>query len=179
MKKFIIALMAFALVITLAGCGGGGGGGGGETPHWGDEGKNLDPAILNDYNVMKNAFDPDTVNALTTSGSRKTYVTNNFTKFVSPTATFMGNDKYTKDKMTSRLTSVLGSYNIINYEFKPGETNKISDTKYTSWVYCVLNAKRKSDNEPRNLGHWMQFTWEKTGDDWYITDGFDNVKWFE
>ena len=27
MKKFIIALMAFALVITLAGCGGGGGGG--------------------------------------------------------------------------------------------------------------------------------------------------------
>ena len=180
MKKLVIALMAFALVITLAGCGGGGGGGGGgETPHWGDEGKNLPEAIKTNYNVMKDAFKPETVNALDSSSSRKTYVQNNFTKYVSPTATFMGNKTYNRNKMTSRLTSVLDSYKITNYEFKPGETAKVSDTKYTSWTYCVLNATRKSDGEARNLGHWMQFTWEKSGDDWFITNGFDNTKWFE
>lgn len=178
MKKFVIALMAFALVITLAGCGGGGGGG--EAAHWGDEGKNLPEEIKSNYDVMKKAFTPSTVNALADKNARETYILNNFTRYVSPTATFMGNNSYNKNKMTSRLTSVLGSYKIDSYEFKPGETSKKSDTKYTSWVYCVLNATNKNDkNTKRNLGHWMLFTWEKSGDEWYITDGFDNKKWFE
>ncbi len=179
MKKFIIVMMAFALVFTLAGCGGGGGGGG-EAAHWGDEGKNLPEDIKVNYNVMKEAFNPETVNALANNNARKAYVEENFTTYVSPTATFMGNEKYTKAKMTSRLTSVLESYKIDSYEFKPGETSKKDDNKYTSWVYCVLNATNKNDKDrKRNLGHWMQFTWEKSGEEWYITSGFDNTKWFE
>ena len=39
MKKLVIALMAFALVITLAGCGGGGGGGSSWSLSRGDDGK--------------------------------------------------------------------------------------------------------------------------------------------
>lgn len=52
MKKLVIALMAFALVITLAGCGGGGGGG--FTLDRGDNGEGL---IKNGFTDVKTAYD--------------------------------------------------------------------------------------------------------------------------
>ena len=176
MKKLVIALMAFALVITLAGCGGGGG----SSEHWGDRGANLDDDISKNYQAMKKAFVPETVNKLTTNEQRSAFIKENFTDFIKPGATFMGKPAYTREKMNSRMTSVLNSYLMKEYSFEPGETGKVSDTKYTSWVYCHLYATRRSDNEPRNPSQWMQFTWEKAEDGkWYITSGFDSSYWFE
>ena len=57
MKKLVIALMAFALVITLAGCGGGGGG---SSYHldYGDEGAGLkDYGDGRDLTPIKKAYD--------------------------------------------------------------------------------------------------------------------------
>ena len=183
MKKFIIALMAFCLVFSLAVCGGGGGGGGGETDHWGDKGEKLPDEIQTNYKAMNSAFVPKTVNGITDGNELKEHVENTFTKYVSPTATFMNNNTYNKEKMNTRLKDVLTYYNVVDYSFKPGETKKISDTKYTSWCYCVLNATRNKkpdgDGFKRNLTDWMQFTWEKSGNGWYITKGFDSQFWFE
>jgi hypothetical protein len=151
--------------------------------HWGDEGTKLPDEIQTNYKAMNSAFVPETINAITDRNDLESHVENTFTKFVSPTATFMDNNTYNKDKMTARLRDILTYYNVTEYSFKPGETKKISDTKYTSWCNCVLNAtmnKQPNGNGiQRNLTFWMQFTWEKSGNDWYITKGFDSQFWFE
>lgn len=185
MKKFIIALMAFCLVFSLTGCGGGGGGGGGEVQHWGDEGANLPDKIKANYENMKKAFVSTTINSIKDKNQLETHVENYFTKHVSPTATFMNNNTYNKAKMTTRLRDVFTYYKVVDdgYTCKPGETKKISDTKYTSWCYCAFKTTRNKSNPndtlQRTWGGWIQFTWEKSGDDWFITKGFDNKAWFE
>lgn len=177
MKKFIIVLMALVVAIALTGCGGGGSK---VEEHWGDKGTNLDDDINTNYILMKKAFVPETVNPMTTDSQRKTHIATNFTDFIKDGAIFMGNPAFTKDKMNSRMASVLKSYNIVTYGCEIGETAKISDTKYTSWVYCQLYATRKTDGEVRNSAQWMQLTWEKAADNkWYITAGFNNEYWFK
>lgn len=57
MKKLVIALMAFALVITLAGCGGGGGGGSSYHLDYGDNGAALKKYDDNDLTGIKNSYD--------------------------------------------------------------------------------------------------------------------------
>lgn len=181
MKKLVIALMAFALVISLAGCGGGGGSSSEE--HWGDKGANL-PAEIKDTTIptMSKAFAPATVTKMhsLSSSERQQYIKENFTNFIKEGVYFMDNKNYTRDKMTTRMDSVVNSYNFNEYSMSAGETKKVNDSKYTSWVYCVLDASRISDKEKRSQTGWMQFTWEKGSDGkWYITSGFNNSKWFE
>ena len=175
MKKLVIALMAFALVITLAGCGGGGG----SSEHWGDRGANLDDDISKNYQAMQEAFKPDTVNKMTTEAQRRAFLKENFTDFIKPGARFC-NNAYTREDMNSRMASVLGSYKFKEYSFEPGETGKVSDSKYTSWVRCHIYADRNDGKKTQNLSDWMQLTWEKGEDGkWYITGGFDNSYWFK
>ena len=57
MKKLVIALMAFALVITLAGCGGGGGGGSSYHLDYGDNGAALKKYDDNDLTGIKASYD--------------------------------------------------------------------------------------------------------------------------
>lgn len=193
MKKFIIALMAFCLVFSLAGCGGGGGGGG-TVEHWGDQGGNLPTEINKNYEKMNQAFDKSSkINDETDTNKIRERVLEYFTFSVAPVgvATFTASDgnKYNKNDMTNRLTNVLTHYTMDSYEFKPGDTDPDNDkegkstTKYTSWCYCVFHATNNKlptgKGTEKNLSKWMLLTWEKIDGKWYITKGFEDVNWFK
>lgn len=185
MKKFIIALMAFALVITLAGCGGGGGGGGGSS---------ISPRIA-EYNGLKEStefandpkggqtikaemdemsvnFASSTVSVSNKTKTLKNYISDSFCR---------GNEKNLKSDLISTMNSRFDRYIINEWGFKVTSFTHDSDTQITTECSIRLNLVLK-EGKSGSVTTWndavikRNIVWvkEKVNDEWIwrIKSGF-------
>lgn len=184
MKKFVIALMAFALVITLAGCGGGGGG------------SSIDPKI-GQYNGLVKSDDfynkdntsgvasiRDSLTKMETdfansklSGSDKKkvldeYVSKNFKNSTKASSS--------KSELLSTMESRFNRYIVNEWGFKVTDyspKNDESATQIETECSIRLNLTKKKDAEG-SVDSWnsavikQHITWIKEDGKWKIKSGF-------
>ena len=185
MKKLVIALMAFALVITLAGCGGGGGGSKAFVLDRGDDGKGLTDNGFTD--VKKSYDDINTVfkNNDSSSDANGNIRGNAFAEAISENYT--GTNKThsdgsvtkvsTKAELVARLKSLIKSkqfegLEIIPYQTKNGATatNVVEKTK----LY-VASFKHNGSTYTNKEYVFDSIKWVKEDSGWKIVSGFDDL----
>ena len=186
MKKFVIALMAFALVITLAGCGGGGGGGGAAyVLNRGDngaalkdygEGKDLTP-VKTAYDELNTAFSANNKD----NDKEGTNRANAFKAKISENYHGDRDNVSNKAKLVSRLKSLISSKEFEGIEIIPFATKNGSTTtsvKETTKLY-VASFKYKNvtySNSANNEYLFDSVEWVKENDgQWRIVSGFDDL----
>ena len=187
MKKFIIALMAFALVITLAGCGGGGGGGGFVLDR-GDNGAALkDYGNGKDFTAVKKAYDD--INAVfqsndSSSDKDGTARANAFAECISENYT--GSSEYssdvsTKKKLVSRLKSLIKNKKFEGLEIIPYKTlNGATKTTVKEKTKLFVSSFKHNGNTYTNKEYTFEsIEWVNEGTaespKWRIVGGFDDL----
>lgn len=179
MKKLVIALMAFALVITLAGCGGGGGGGGEYvSPKIGtynglkesDDFANDDQGkiIKNEMNEMSADFASSSVSVNNKTNTLKKYVSDSFCR---------GNEQNLKDDLIDTMSSRFDRYIVNEWGFKVTYFTKDSNTQITTRCSIRLNLVLK-EGKTGSVTKWndaildRDIVWVKEGNDWKMKSGF-------
>ena len=183
MKKFIIALMAFALVITLAGCGGGGGGGGSSiSPRVATyNGLKESATFVNDANgkiikeemdLMSTNFASSTISVSKKTDTLKMYISDSFHR---------GSEQNLKDDLISTMNSRFDRYIINEWGFKVTDFTKDSDTQITTECSIRLDLVLK-EGKKGNVTTWndavikQKIVWVKekvdNKDVWRIKSGF-------
>lgn len=181
MKKLVIALMAFALVITLAGCGGGGGGGG-FTLDRGDNGKWLKN---NGFEVVANAYtDINTVFKNNSSSNDKNGEIrgNAFAECISANYTGASNyssDVSTKAKLVARLKSLIKNKSFEGLEIIPfaTQTGAEKNVTVTEKTKLYVSSFKHNGNTYSNKEYiFDKVKWVKEEDgNWRIVSGFDDL----
>ena len=177
MKKLVIALMAFALVISLAGCGGGGGGSS-EDYSKGDDGKTLkeqNETVYKQITEMKNSVQINKDYNVTQAKQ----AADQFTTYIDPNTEF-GQDKITKSDVGRRINNVLNNNKLDVFTFSFGKTAEITSTKVVQYLNIAIHGKNKTTGEEKGTKSPMtfKFVWSKIGDDWLITEGFENKSYW-
>ena len=183
MKKFVIALMAFALVITLAGCGGGGGGGGAAVSQnvITYNSMNTSEAFIKDANGGKIYDSMDKMskqfNSDITAAEKKNVLSNNtYDPF------YDKNGKSNRDDFLSSMGDRFDRYTVNEFSFKVTNFKYHSDTNEMETLCSIrLNLTRK----PNKSGRVASFNdaildktiiWKKDGETWKIYKGFPYTK---
>lgn len=175
MKKLVIALMAFALVITLAGCGGGGGG----SDH-NDHGaymKENFPEAYKNYETMTSNI--KTAKATDRDGSKRADC---IMAYVSDSA-FKANTRasmsMTKKELRDRLIKLFyeveyGSFAIspLNTTDSNKEENYVIEATQFIFAGTVKYHEKTASEVTLTLN---EVKWEKIGDSWKITDGLNDL----
>ena len=185
MKKFIIALMAFALVITLAGCGGGGGG---SSYHldYGDNGKALTKYEDNDLTGIKKAYDG--INAVL-SDSKKTsddrvksimdcislkYEGNPAVQTHKNNAT--ATPMLTRDNVKSRLDNLIKDKKSSGLIVVPYKTNDVHSEVIKEVTTLHVDSLVVDGTTFTNRDYQLTLEWKNEGTaeapDWKIINGF-------
>ena len=186
MKKLVIALMAFALVITLAGCGGGGGGGSSYHLDYGDNGAALKKYDDNDLTGIKDSYDG--INGVL-SDSQKT--TDDRVKSIVDCISdnYKGNPEYqthkngaektdmrTKANVKSRLDNLIKEKKstgllVIPYKTKDVHSETIIETTTLHVDSLVVDGSKFV-----NRDYQLELEWKNEGTkenpDWKIINGF-------
>ena len=182
MKKLVIALMAFALVITLAGCGGGGGGGSsvdqsiaqynGLTESEAFKNDEVCSSINTGLNDMKTSF----ANAKLSGNQKK----NVLAKYISDS--FKNTTKATssKSELLSTMESRFNRYTVNEWGFKVTNYSKNPEndpTEIQTQCSIRLNLTKKAGAEGR-VNAWNSavlnrtMVWVKENGEWKIKSGF-------
>ena len=183
MKKLVIALMAFALVITLAGCGGGGGGGGSSvSPRVAEyNGLKESTAFIQDSNgkaikaemdKMSSDFASSTVAVSNKTNTLKKYISDSFCR---------GNEQNLKNDLISTMDSRFDRYIINEWGFKVTSFTQDSDTQLTTECSIRLDLVLK-EGKTGSFTTWndaiikQKIVWVKEEVDgekiWRIKSGF-------
>ncbi len=184
MKKFIIALMAFALVITLAGCGGGGGGGSSFVLDRGDNGKWLKNNGFED--VYQAYVDINSVFKSNTSSTDKDGEIRGeaFEKCISKDykgASNYSSDVSTKTKLVERLKSLIKNKSFEGLEIIPFGTQNGADkdTVTEKTKLYVASFKHNGHNYTDKEYVFDKVKWVKEEENgkmvWKIVSGFDDL----
>ena len=185
MKKFVIALIAFAFVITLAGCGGGGGGSpvfilnrgdnGAALKNYGN-GKDLTPvktAYTNINTVFKDNSTPDKdPDGTIRANALKEYISDAYTG-----RSDYSSDVSTKDKLIKRLTQLIHDKKFEGLEIIPFATNDgATATTVTEKTKLYVAKFIHSGNTYLNKEYvFNEVKWVKEESGWKIRSGFDEL----
>lgn len=177
MKKLVIALMAFALVITLAGCGGGGGG----SDH-NDHGaymKENFPEAYKNYETMTSNI--RSAKATDSDGSKRAdcimaCVSDSAFKRTANTRASMS---MTKPELRNRLIKLFKEVEYGSFAISP--LNTTDSNKEENYVIeatqFIFGNNVKYDGKTANSVTLTlnDVKWEKIGDTWKITDGLNDL----
>ncbi len=182
MKKLVIALMAFALVITLAGCGGGGGGG-----------SSVDPNIAT-YNGLaeSEAFQKDTTcekirngladmkDSFSKSDLSGTQKKNVLAKYISDSFKNTTKANSSKSELLSTMESRFNRYTVNEWGFKVSNYSKNPEndpTEIQTECSIRLNLSKKPGADG-SVDSWNSavinrtMVWVKENGEWKIKSGF-------
>ncbi len=178
MKKFVIALMAFALVFTLAGCGGGGGGGESISPNIATYNglKESDTftkdaqgsKIKSEMDEMSANFASSSVSVNNKTNTLKNYVSDSFCR---------GSEQNLKNDLINTMSSRFDRYIVNEWGFKVTDFTKDSDTQITTRCSIRLNLVLK-EGKTGSVNKWndailnRNIVWVKEGDVWKMKSGF-------
>lgn len=170
MKKLVIALMAFALVITLAGCGGGGG----------SSRINFDDIVASDtfpkqcktisreMDEMSSVFADNKKSASEKTELLSKYISDNFTR----------DGKKCKSELVNTMSSRFNRYTVKEWKFKVISHDSPEAENDSIKTVCAikLNLEKKpgaegSVNKFDNVLTDREIYWVKEGDDWKIQRG--------
>lgn len=185
MKKFIIALMAFAFVITLAGCGGGGGG---SSYHldYGDNGAALIKYEDNDLTGIKKSYDG--INAVL-SDAKKT--TDEQVKSIMDCISdkYQGKPEYqehkngdkktdmrTKDNVKSRLDNLIKDKKSTGLLVIPYKTKDVHSETIIETTTLHVDSLEVDGSKFTNRDYQLELEWKNEGTAenpvWKIINGF-------
>ena len=187
MKKLVIALMAFALVITLAGCGGGGGGGG-SSYHldYGDNGAALKKYDDNDLTSIKTSY--DSINSVM-SDSQKTTDQRVASIMDCISANYKGNPEYqthkngadptdmrTRANVKSRLDNLIKDKKSAGLLVIPYKTNDVHSETIIEVTTLHVDSLVVDGTTFTNRDYQLNLEWKNEGTaespDWKIINGF-------
>ena len=182
MKKLVIALMAFALVITLAGCGGGGGGGGKSSytvPKADYESlekdSNLKP-VATAYKAIDAVFTDDTASATAKADALGDYLSETYVG-----TDTSANDVSTKAAVVKRLRSVISNNNFTGLTIIPCQIqNGVTATTVSEKTVFHVDTFTRDGKTYKNLNYeFDKIQWVNEGTaeapDWKIVGGFDEL----
>lgn len=180
MKKLVIALMAFALVISLAGCGGGGGSSK-DNYDYGQflrDNKEYTP-IYDNYQALTKAL-------ASCKKGKEAESAKAFLSYVDPNYNNGGKkfaDIENRLAATSGTKGVLYRFDIQEFKFEPLSTVTATSTKViekTNYYIKATVRAGETGNELLKNGANKQddLTWEKKNGNWVITGGL-SILWNE
>ena len=182
MKKLVIALMAFALVITLAGCGGGGGGGSSVSQNVTlYNSKQTSEAFKTDENGSKIFASMNDMSAQFGSdisgNEKKTVLSNN-----TADPFYDKNGKSNRADFINSMGSRFDRYTVNEFGFKVTDFKYYPDTNELETLCSIrLNLTRKPGKDGSLAAYNdaildQKITWKKVGDTWKIYKGFPYTK---
>ena len=181
MKKLVIALMSFALVVTLAGCGGGGGGGNSQVKSINDLVRSETfPIKCDKIAAAMNAIEADFTSTTKTAEEKKDtlskYISEDFTR---------GSEKK-KAELTDTMFSRFERYNIDSWKFvvtnHDGEEAKKTANGDEIVVECAIDLKLtlKPGATGNGAGSWQlynkELVWRNESGNWRIIRGLPYLK---
>lgn len=176
MKKFVIALMAFSLVISLAGCGGGGGSGPSTVEMYESQPSLSIPeeyncggenGIQSNLDKMANDFKSATKTASEKKETLGKYISNSFKR---------ADGSGSRDELLNVMGSRFERYKVIDWGFKVTNHSK-NDEEIKTTCSIRLNLEKKPGKEGR-VDHWndailnKELVWKKESEVWKIIRGF-------
>lgn len=175
MKKLVIALMAFALVITLAGCGGGGG-----SSDNNDHGAFMQTNFPEAYaNYSKMTTDIKNAHSGDTDGSKRADCIMNCVDDSSFKADARAAMSMTKSQLRDRLKKLFKEVQYGSFEISP--LNTTASSKEENYVieatqFIFGNNVKYDGNTAKSVTLTLNdVKWEKIGDTWKITDGLNDL----
>lgn len=184
MKKLVIALMAFALVISLAGCGGGGSSSSKDfVLDYGDNGKGLE-ANFKDVKTAYENMSAELAKHDSSSDPKGTERAEAIVKYISDD--YKGNTKSgytkileTKDKVADRLVYLISKKKFDGLQMIPYQTVKGG---YKAGEYVTENTKlyvknlvQDGKNWPNQEYNFKNVKWVKESTGWKIVSGLDEL----
>ena len=183
MKKLVIALMAFALVITLAGCGGGGGGGGSSV----DQniakynGQSEDAAFTKDATCadirtglsnMKTSFADANLSGTQKKNVLASYISDSFKNTTKASSS--------KSELLSTMESRFNRYTVNEWGFKVTSYSKNPENDPTEiQTKCSIRLDlTKKPGAEGSVNTWNSavidrtMVWVKENGEWKIKSGF-------
>ena len=184
MKKLVIALMAFALVITLAGCGGGGGGSKAFVLDRGDNGA----ALEKDFQDVRKAYSSinEVFQGNNPSSDPKGEIRGNaFAEYISQNYTGKNTTHSdgtvtkvsTKSELVSRLKSLINSKKFEGLEIIPYKTNNgATETTVSEKTKLFVASFQHNGSNYQNKEYvFDSVKWVKEDGGWKIVSGFDDL----
>lgn len=184
MKKLVIALMAFALVITLAGCGGGGG----SSYHldYGDNGAALKKYDDKDLTGIKDAYDG--INKVM-SDSSKTSDERVKAIYECLSAKYTGNPEYqehkngaektdmrTRDNVKDRLNNLIKDKKSAGLIVVPYKTQDVKSETIKEVTTLHVDSLEVDGYKYTNRDYQLELEWKNEGTSdkpvWKIINGF-------
>ncbi len=184
MKKLVIALMAFALVITLAGCGGGGGGGSSYHLDRGDNGAALEKDfkdVRSAYTSINEAFQTNSISSDPKGEKRgdafAEYVSKDYKGKNTTHSDGSVTKVSTKSELVSRLKSLINSKQFEGLEIIPYQTkNGATATSVTEKTKLYVSSFKHNGSNYKNKEYvFDSVKWVKEDDAWRIVSGFDDL----
>ena len=185
MKKLVIALMAFALVISLAGCGGGGGGSHSDNNDHGAFMKTNFPEAYAQYGAMTSAISKSKTSD--TDGSKRAdsfiaYVDENaFKPETNARAAFKQKVtmSITKKQFRERLLKLFSEVSYGNFTVSPLNTtdsNKEEKFIVEATQFIFSDKVKYKEDEVKSITLTLHnVKWQLIGETWKITGGLEDL----